>query len=102
MLTKNDCYLDSKLKDRLNTLYHESSEYKYFVEQLWAKVFEKNRKSAKSLDFFYRIKCLIFNRKLKEAWKRVWSRSLGSRPLRTSGFNEFEERPKILRSKINL
>ena len=36
------------------------------------------------------IKCLIFNGKPKEAWKRVWSRSLGSRPLRTSGFNEFK------------
>ena len=48
--------------------------------------------------FFCGINCVIFNGKPKEAWKRVWSRSLGYRPLRTSGFNELEVKPKFPRS----
>ena len=41
-------------------------------------------------------KVLNFNEKPKEAWERIWSRGQGTRPLRTTGFNEFDGRPKIL------
>ena len=76
------------------------SQETVFSDNHGHKLLEKCETQASFRNFSLRKKCLYFKRRKWNHVKiRIWSKSLGTRPLRTTGLIEIPWRPKILSPK---